>query len=334
MHLPRTVGLALGGVAVASALLERSAHPAIWAALGANALVWPHVAWWLGRRSLDPYRAELRSLMLDSAFGGAWIALMHFNLLPSVLLFAMLSMDKLAVGGGRFFLRCTASMALGCAAAALLAATPFEPHTGMSQVVGSLPLLVAYPLFVGVATFRLARRVREQNRNLSEISRTDSLSGLLNRRALEEAVATEFQRCERWSRTASLLMLDIDHFKAINDRHGHPAGDRVLRELSALLRATVRKPDVIGRYGGEEFAIVLPETALADAKVLAERVRRRVESLVSDPADPAIRFTVSIGIAEREGADADPSHWIARADRALYAAKANGRNRTAVQGSD
>ncbi|HEY9531439.1 MAG TPA: MASE2 domain-containing protein, partial [Burkholderiales bacterium] len=114
MHLPRTLGLALGAIAIGSVLWMHGAQALAWVALFLSALVWPHLAYALGRRSGDPYRAELRSLTVDSALGGAWIAAMQFNVLPSVMLLAMLSMDKVAVGGARLLARGTAALALAC----------------------------------------------------------------------------------------------------------------------------------------------------------------------------------------------------------------------------
>jgi diguanylate cyclase len=323
MHVPRTLGLALGGIAVGTVLWTHAAHALAWAALVASALVWPHVAYWLGRRSRDPHRTERRSLTIDSALGGAWIAAMQFNLLPSVVLLAMLSMDKLAVGGTRFLARTTAALALACVLVAAANGFKLQPYTGLAEMLGTLPILVVYPMTVGVITYRLARRVRDQNRLLSEISRTDGLTRLLNRRYWEEAVSAQFQRCQRTGARASLLMLDIDHFKAINDRHGHPEGDAVIRGLARILRDTLRQQDVPGRYGGEEFGIVLPDTGVAGAEAIAERVRKRVEAV---KLASGIRATVSIGIAELDRQDLEYSVWISHADRALYTAKERGRN--------
>jgi diguanylate cyclase len=326
MYRPRTLGLALGGIAIAGVLLVKDAHPALWLALFLSAIVWPHIALLLGERSPNPYRAELRSLMVDSALGGAWIALMQFNLLPSMVILIMLSMDKMAVGGLRFLGRCTAVLLAACLLTAAASGFEVQPYTSMIQIIGCLPLLVAYPIVVGITTYRLARRVRDQNQLLSEMSRTDGLSGLLNRRYWEEAAAAQFQRCRSTGQPAAVLMLDIDHFKGINDRHGHPAGDDVIRNVAKILRDSLREHDVPGRYGGEEFGVVLPETAAAGAEVIAERVRRRIEAAAL--AHPGIRATVSVGIAEIESHDADYGAWIAHADRALYAAKERGRNRS------
>ncbi|MGH8669959.1 MAG: GGDEF domain-containing protein, partial [Burkholderiales bacterium] len=199
------------------------------------------------------------------------------------------------------------------------------PYTSLAEMLGALPILVIYPMTVGVITYRLARRVRDQNRLLSEISRTDGLTRLLNRRSWEDAVAAQFQRGGRNGQRASLLMLDIDHFKAINDRHGHLVGDEVIRGLARILRDTLRQQDVPGRYGGEEFGIELPDTGSAGAHTIAERVRRRIEAAT---LAPGIRATVSIGIAELDRQDREYSVWIAHADRALYSAKERGRNRS------
>src|SRR5262245_52416548 len=326
MYRPRVVGLALGGVAIAGVLIANAAPWSTWAALFASCIVWPHVALWIGSRSANPFRAELSSLLVDSALGGAWIALMQFNLLPSVVIFVMLSMDKLAVGGVGFLARCTAALVVVCAAVSALTGFEVRLHTSMVEIIGSLPLLIAYPVIVGLTTYRLARRLREQNQILSEERRTDGLSGLLNRRYWEEAVSGEFQRLRGHGRPLSLLMLDIDHFKSINDRHGHPVGDEVIRSVAAILRSSLREEDVPGRYGGEEFGVLLPDTPAAGAEVIAERIRRRIEGAALTRS--GLRATVSVGIAELGAQDVDYTVGISHADRALYAAKERGRNRS------
>jgi len=326
MHGPRMLGLGLGFFCVASVLWQNGAGPVTWAALAGNGFLWPHVARLIATRSRDPYRAELRNLALDSGAGGVWVALMGFNLLPSALLVAMLSMDKISAGGVRFLARTAAVQVACCVAAVLAFGFDFRPTTTMLNVIASLPLLAAYPLAVGVATHRLSRRVREQNRMLAALSRTDGLSGLLNRIAWEQIVYTEMARCRRSRQPTSLLMLDIDHFKAINDRHGHPAGDEVIRAVAEILGRTLRASDLSGRYGGEEFGVVLPDTDGPGAATIAERIRRRIESATMGK-EAILQCTVSIGIAQARPDSEDAGDWIGRADRALYEAKRQGRNR-------
>jgi len=325
MHGPRTLGLGLGFFCVGSVFYQEGANAVTWAVLAFNGFVWPHLARLLAARSRDPYRAELRNLVVDSGAGGVWVALMGFNLLPSALLVAMLSMDKISAGGFKFFARALAVQVAACAAAVLAFGFDLRPDTTMLNVVASLPLLVAYPLAVGIATYRLSRRVREQNRMLAALSRTDGLSGLLNRSSWEQTVYVEMARCRRSHQAASLLMIDVDHFKQINDSHGHPAGDSVIRSVAAIVSRTVRTSDVCGRYGGEEFGVVLPDTDVDGGAVIAERIRQRIEATTVEPG-AGIRCTVSIGIAAAQPEVEDAGDWIARADRALYEAKRLGRN--------
>src|SRR5205085_2283595 len=167
---------------------------------------------------------------------------------------------------------------------------------------------------------------RQQNELLATLSTIDGLTRLVNRTHWEQAVATEFQRCRRIGYSSVVMMLDIDHFKAVNDAHGHPTGDEALRSVAAILRDTLRLHDVAGRYGGEEFGVVLPGIDVQGAAAIAERIRRRIESSVVEPRR-GVRVTVSIGFAALRDDDEDHGAWIARADRALYAAKAAGRNR-------
>ena len=170
-----------------------------------------------------------------------------------------------------------------------------------------------------------------RNRTLSEVSSRDTLTGLYNRWYVIEKLDSELNRAIRHGSAMSLLMLDLDHFKRINDTWGHPAGDEVLKSVGKLLRESCRVYDVPGRYGGEEFCIVLPETKPGNTTVVAERIRQRLETTELTCGDASIAVTASIGIA---GMDTDsdegllsPAALIDRADRALYSAKTRGRNR-------
>lgn len=159
----------------------------------------------------------------------------------------------------------------------------------------------------------------------------DSLTGLSNRRHFFAQGEIELARVRRYGAALSLLMLDVDHFKRINDSHGHKAGDIVLRQLSTTLRETLRPVDVIGRLGGEEFAVLLPGTKLAEAIEVAERLREIIAaSEVKREAGLPLRFTVSIGVVSLEQPDSNLDTLLSLADRALYQAKAGGRNKVCV----
>jgi diguanylate cyclase (GGDEF)-like protein len=170
---------------------------------------------------------------------------------------------------------------------------------------------------------------------LAEGALQDPLTGLYNRRHFEERLASELAAARRHERPLSLLMCDVDHFKAINDAHGHLAGDEALKLVAFVLRGAVRKEDVLARYGGEEFVIVARETQLDGARALAERIRRAIEKSRCAwqgqdlGVTVSIGVTVSVGAAER-AADLTERELIDAADRALYLAKQAGRNRVVV----
>ncbi len=167
---------------------------------------------------------------------------------------------------------------------------------------------------------------------LRRLATTDFLTGVANRRSFVEQMASEVARIRRFGQPGALLMLDIDHFKGVNDRLGHAAGDEVLRHLAQLAVDQLRQVDMFGRLGGEEFGILLPGTDTAGAMEFAERFRRMVEASPAMTTRGPVTFTVSIGVARLDPADTDPDAALARADAGLYKAKESGRNR--VEQSD
>ena len=159
-------------------------------------------------------------------------------------------------------------------------------------------------------------------------ARFDELTGVLSRRALLEALETEVERSERYGSALTCLMLDLDHFKTINDTHGHLVGDKVLHRVAQVILAQCRTIDHLGRYGGEEFLIILPETTLDGAARIAERVRSAVADAAPDRREEHV--TLSIGVAEWRRGEGSANNLISRADQALLEAKAAGRNRIKV----
>jgi diguanylate cyclase (GGDEF)-like protein len=168
---------------------------------------------------------------------------------------------------------------------------------------------------------------REASESLRRSTSCDHLTGIANRRFFFEAAELELVRWRLAPRPMSLILFDVDHFKRINDLHGHPVGDAVLRELAARLTATFREVDVVARVGGEEFAVLLPSTDLTAAALAAERLRMAVESQPIEVNGSCVACTVSGGVATMGDDVADLDMLIKRADQTLYAAKAAGRNR-------
>jgi diguanylate cyclase (GGDEF)-like protein len=176
---------------------------------------------------------------------------------------------------------------------------------------------------------RLQDELELKNRELERISITDGLTGLYNHRHIHGLLGEEFERANRTGERLTVAMFDLDKFKSVNDTHGHQAGDRVLAELSDILRETAREIDKLGRYGGEEFMTILPDTGIDDGAVFVERVRREVARRPFDiGTDTPLHMTISAGVAEYPyDAATSPEALVRCADEALYAAKGTGRNK-------
>lgn len=174
--------------------------------------------------------------------------------------------------------------------------------------------------------------LRAAHAELERLAMTDELTGVPNRRHFLAQLESERQRALRYQRPACLAMLDLDHFKQVNDRHGHPAGDEVLKHFAGLLRSHMRCEDVVGRLGGEEFALLMPETAPSGAQALLERIRDALAQARLDSIAPDFAYTFSAGVAEFPLTEpqAACNRWIHEADQALYRAKTSGRNRTVL----
>lgn len=185
---------------------------------------------------------------------------------------------------------------------------PFNPTIVRERVQNLLNLTLAY-------------------RKLEELSTTDFLTGAFNRRYLFEIAETELKRHRRHNKNTSIMMIDVDHFKDINDRHGHSIGDRALRHLVQICRKNLRDEDIFARIGGEEFCVLLPETDASTAKDAAERLRQSIKNTPMELDEQLLRMTVSIGLSGISPDENDDiNYWLEQADQALYHAKRNGRD--------
>jgi diguanylate cyclase len=324
----RALGLGLGFFVIAAVLYENGAAPWTWALLALNGFLWPHLARQFALHGADPERVEINNLLLDSTMGGVWIALMHFNVVPSALLMVMLAIDKISVGGWRLLGRAFGLQVAACLLTAAVNGFAFQPVSSMRVILFSLPFLIGYPLAISTATFALARSASRHNRRLARQTRVDASTGLLNRSSWEEAIDSELRRFKRGGAAAALLMIDIDNFKEVNDGFGHLAGDEVIRTTAAVIQGCIRDVDIPGRYGGDEFGLLLAHTGTNVALAAAERIRQRVAETTFERA-PGVRCTLSIGIAQATRGMEDVHAWISQADAALYRAKTLGRNQVA-----
>ncbi len=172
------------------------------------------------------------------------------------------------------------------------------------------------------------QRVREENQELLALVRTDELTGLFNFRYFLQAVELEMERSRRSSQPTTLIMMDIDHFKEVNDLYGHEVGNQTLAHVSKILRNTIRRLDIPCRYGGEEFALILPDTPLSAGVMFANRIRHLIENTGFGVDGALIKLTASFGVdAYRKEDQISAKEFIDRADSLLYAAKSAGRNK-------
>lgn len=265
----------------------------------------------------------------------------------------LLAWALVATGSGLLF---------ACLLSALIAASVTQPLSRIGVVVSLLSrgVLAARvdirragvlrPLAAGINTMatglasneaRLRDRVatateelRQQKEQAEHKARTDPLTGLPNRRAFTELARVEIERAQRFGQSLTLIAIDLDHFKSINDGHGHAVGDAVLVDFATLAQAQMRIIDQLSRIGGEEFVAVLPGTDAKGALQVAERIRRLLEQRELPIPGGTLRYTSSFGVAELERQHPGLDRWLARADAALYVAKGNGRNRVELAPSD
>ncbi|NWA86367.1 diguanylate cyclase [Pseudomonas sp. D2002] len=228
-------------------------------------------------------------------------------------------------------------MTMGSMALVLLPCTLWLLFQPSSMQVGVAVAVLVFSTFVVSATrkfsdalekaFRLTRQMERAHHISTRAAQTDELTGLMNRRAFFEHAQLLYEQCRHNQQPLCALMMDMDHFKDINDTYGHQAGDQVLRQIGGVISASFRQADVYGRLGGEEFAVLLPNTSLETARGIAEQLVKAISGLASAPVQG---LTASLGVATTRSLDQDLHSLMNTADKALYRAKAMGRNQVAV----
>jgi diguanylate cyclase len=319
-----------------------------WAWLSLQFLIYPHVVFIAARYARNPLEAEINNLRLDAWCFGLWIAWLGFPLWITYILAVSGSINLAAFRGFRGALQAVALSALGAGVSVALFGLRFEPDTTMPVTALSMACLMAYLLLFARDAYTRALTLSETRHKLrqseqalqrqlesvqalqaqlTEQANRDPLTGLYNRRYLDDTVQREVNRSVRTGNPVAVLMIDIDHFKQVNDRYGHSAGDQVLQDVAKLLQDEVRSSDVVCRYGGEEFLVFLPEMGADAALERAEWYRARVSVLGVANTQARDVVTLSIGVACTTDKSVDPQRLINQADEALYQAKLGGRNR-------
>jgi len=329
-YVPRTFAY-LAGLIVVMAVFQANnsiyqENPWIISSLFIVCLTWPHFAFLWAKQSKQIQNTVINSLLFDSFFGGLWVPLMSFELIPCVIIITALMMSNISAGGFKLLIRGLIILLLAIVFSSLLINPSVQYESTVTVILACIPMITFYPMVLAAINYKLTRLLILQRGKLLHLSRNDSLTGVFSRRYWEQRLLEEFERCQRSGEKACVMMLDIDHFKNINDSYGHLVGDNVLKQFGQILQQ-LRASDIAGRYGGEEFAILLPNSDLEKSLLVAERLRQDIENTQFDSIE---KCTVSIGIASLEQQYEDAFKWLDNADQALYQAKKEGRNRVNI----
>ncbi len=324
MFMMRQLGTLLCFLPILSVLMERGKCAELCLLLFVNAFVWPYAAYRLALRSRDPTGFERKSLTLDAAFGGVWVGMMALSPFPSLVIMAVLISDRYSAGGWVQLKSALQAFLLTFVLVWSVAGAPIMLNFSTRTAWLTLPLASVYLLALSVVSHNLTLSLRKKNRELERIALMDPGLKIPNRRLFEQRLESEFLRTQRGEGNAWLMLLDVDHFKQVNDTFGHEAGDFLLTEISALLRNSVGLKDIPARFGGDELCVIVREADEASILRLAKKIQEGI-TLLRLPASPTFQSSVSIGIASAREA-ASIHEWLRRADEALYQVKRAGRN--------
>ena len=364
----RTLSFGMAFVAAALHSQQKGHPPGLWLALGLVFLVYPHVQYWRVCRAANAVRAEMRNLLVDSVLLGAAIAALGFPLWIAFSATIGALTNNAINKGWQGVAENAVALLAGALAWVGLMGFEFSPHTDVPTTALCIVALSWYLLTMSNLGFTRNRQLRQTRetlrrrenellnanealkRNLGEIegleknlretdqvhsrlseqANRDPLTHLYNRRYLDSSLMQALLRSKRAGHPLALIMVDIDHFKKINDTHGHQAGDQILTSLGEQLADMARADDVACRYGGEEFILVLPGMSLDTARSRAEELRASFARTVVVYGDLNLQATLSIGIAVYPAHGKSADELIRCADMALYQAKGAGRNRVGV----
>lgn len=354
----RTVSFVMAFVIFAAQWEDKHAGPLVWGLMLLQFFVYPHLLFWRACRSAHPLNAEFTNLLVDAFLLGLWCAgaglpvWITFTFFSAVLMNVAFYRDLMGA------LQVTLFFVAGVLVWDLSGRLQFSPATnGLTTGLCIVGFLV-YMLIVASAAYQRSINLRDTRRKLrhseqalnnantdlqaqlaenqklqtqlKEQANRDPLTGLYNRRYLDSTMVRELAHAKREGQALFLMLIDIDHFKKINDTYGHQLGDEVIKSLAHLLQDTARADDVVCRFGGEEFLLLLPNMPQAVALARAEQWRQTFSDTVIDTAGHRIQATLSIGMAEYPLQGLTQAELIGNADRALYRAKSEGRNRVVI----
>lgn len=358
----RIILFALAGLPIALHILPERPGFVVWALFVLQFLIYPHLLRWFARNSGAQERAALNSMIIDAVLCGAWASGLGFPLLISFGLFLANLLNHTITRGVPGIFVCSMAFISGALAATTVIAFRVSSDTSGLVTLVTIIGIAAYLSLIGIEIFAYTRqlhqvqdsldsqkksleaanailheqiaKIQDLQEKLREQANRDSLTGLFNRRYLEGTLQRELARCKREGAALSMLLFDIDHFKLINDTYGHQAGDEVLRVFGQLLLEHARTEDIVCRYGGEEFLVVLPKMPLDIARERGTYMLKLVAERTVAFAALRIRITTSIGVATAPQHSDSAEGLVRCADEALYLAKHSGRNQLVTFGDE
>ncbi len=347
----RTGSFAIMFASIALHGWDKAYSPALWSLIALQLLVYPHLMYLRARRSANSQQAEAANLITDSLLFGLLVATLEFPLWISFTVYIASTLNITIIRGPRGMFLSQLAFAGGALFSVAAFGWHWSPATDWPATLLCLLGNAIYMIAIGITAYSRNQQLRKTRENLRLSERTlthrlgeiqdlqarlleqasrDPLTGLYNRRFLDTIASREISRCHRENQYMVVMLIDIDHFKGVNDTYGHQAGDEVLKTLSAMLLKTARAADIPCRYGGEEFILLLPGMAADIAMIRANQWRTGFADTVTQFGASSIQVTISLGVAVY------PSHGetlvalTRSADLALYRAKANGRNRVVM----
>lgn len=348
-HRNRTWGFLLLGLLCGLTLAQQTAGWAAWSLLAGTYLAYPQLAWLVARRASAPLQQELRFMQLDAFLCGAWSAALHFPLWITFTLFISVLMNLTLFRGFRGLVQSSVAWVLGAVLTGSTVGWRFTPDTPLLVSWSALCAISAFLLITALDNYQRSMRLHQTRQKLKaqeqhlhhqlqEISALqeqlqtqalrDALTGLYNRHHLHTILTREIEHSRRSGQPLSMVLIDADHFKAINDQWGHLVGDEVLRGIGRLLKAQTRLGDWCFRFGGEEFLVLLPNTDALSARQKSEMLLDSIRSApMASTGDTKINITASMGLATYPTTCTDADSLLSSADKALYQAKRLGRNR-------
>jgi diguanylate cyclase len=323
----RCIGLGMGFFLVETVLwsqrfaLSREIFVALYCVL------WPHIAYTFACRSSDPGKQERRNLYVDDLVGGLVVVAMNFAWLPSTLVLLMFMMNNVATGGLPLLTKGFLVGAAGICLGGILFGFKIETVSSLTAMLACLPMLVVYPLSLGLTSHAIALKLAERSRALRVLNERDSLTGLLNRSTLNRELEISIDTARKDAGRVSVIFIDLDGFKTVNDSLGHRVGDEFLRAIATRLSGTVGPNERVARYGGDEFVVLSTRSTIEEIELLALALINSVNAPLS-ALGHELFAQMSVGISTWPDHAGDAELLLTKADIAMYAAKTRGRNRS------